>query len=54
MQNGVRVGRKPKLPDFQRKEALARQCNGETLAQTARSYTVKHIAANRCPSADQQ
>ena len=36
MQNGVRFGRKPKLSDFQRKEAAARRGNGETLAQIAR------------------
>jgi len=40
MQNGVRFGRKPKLSDFQRREALARRGNGETLAQIARSYAV--------------
>ena len=40
MQNGVRSGRKPKLSDFQRKEAMARRDNGETLAQIARSYAV--------------
>jgi DNA invertase Pin-like site-specific DNA recombinase len=38
--NGVRFGRKPKLSDFQRKEAAARRGNGETLAQIARSYAV--------------
>jgi DNA invertase Pin-like site-specific DNA recombinase len=37
---GVRFGRKPKLSDFQRKEAMARRGNGETLAQIARSYAV--------------
>jgi DNA invertase Pin-like site-specific DNA recombinase len=37
---GVRFGRKPKLSDFQRKEAAARRGNGETLAQIARSYAV--------------
>jgi hypothetical protein len=30
----------PKLSDFQRKEAMARRGNGETLAQIARSYAV--------------
>jgi hypothetical protein len=40
MQNGVRFGLKPKLSDFQRKEALARRGNGETLAQIAQSYAV--------------
>jgi DNA invertase Pin-like site-specific DNA recombinase len=38
--NGVRFGRKPKLSDFQRKEAVARRDNGETLAQIARSCAV--------------
>jgi DNA invertase Pin-like site-specific DNA recombinase len=38
--NGVRFGRKPKLSDFQRKEALQRRGDGETLAQIARSYAV--------------
>jgi DNA invertase Pin-like site-specific DNA recombinase len=37
---GVRFGRKPKLSDFQRKEAVGRRGNGETLAQIARSYAV--------------
>jgi DNA invertase Pin-like site-specific DNA recombinase len=37
---GIRFGRKPKLSDFQRKEALARRGAGETLAQIARSYAV--------------
>jgi DNA invertase Pin-like site-specific DNA recombinase len=37
---GIRFGRKPKLSDFQRKEAMARRGNGETLAQIARSYAV--------------
>jgi DNA invertase Pin-like site-specific DNA recombinase len=40
MQNGIRFGRKPKLSDFQRKEAMARRGNGETLAAIARSYAV--------------
>jgi DNA invertase Pin-like site-specific DNA recombinase len=40
MAAGIRFGRKPKLSDFQRKEAMARRGNGETLAQIARSYAV--------------
>ena len=40
MAAGIRFGRKPKLSDFQRKEAIARRGNGETLAQIARSYAV--------------
>ena len=39
---GVCFGRKPKLSDFQRKEALSRRGNGETLAQIARSYAVSY------------
>jgi DNA invertase Pin-like site-specific DNA recombinase len=37
---GVRFGRKPKLTDHQRKEAMSRRGNGETLAQIAQSYAV--------------
>jgi hypothetical protein len=40
MAAGIRFGRKPKLSDFQRKEALARRGAGETLAAIARSYAV--------------
>jgi hypothetical protein len=40
MAAGIRFGRKPKLSDFQRAEALKRRANGETLAQIARSYPV--------------
>jgi DNA invertase Pin-like site-specific DNA recombinase len=40
MANGVRFGRRPKLSDFQRKEAVQRRGAGETLAQIARSYAV--------------
>jgi DNA invertase Pin-like site-specific DNA recombinase len=38
--NGVKFGRKPKLSDFQRKEALKRRAAGETLAEIAKSYAV--------------
>jgi DNA invertase Pin-like site-specific DNA recombinase len=38
--NGVRFGRKPKLTDHQRREALSRRGAGETLAAIARSYAV--------------
>jgi len=44
---GVRFGRKPKLSDFQRKEALSRRGNGETLAQIARSYAVSVSTISR-------
>jgi hypothetical protein len=36
MANGVKFGRKRKLSEYQRKEALA----GETLASIAKSYAV--------------
>jgi hypothetical protein len=36
----VKFGRKPKLSDYQRKEALRRRANGETLAEIAKSYAV--------------
>jgi DNA invertase Pin-like site-specific DNA recombinase len=39
-ERGVRFGPKPKLSDFQRREALARRGNGETLAAIAKSYAV--------------
>ena len=38
---GVKFGRKPKLSDFQRKEALKRRAaGGETLEEIAKSYAV--------------
>jgi DNA invertase Pin-like site-specific DNA recombinase len=37
---GVKFGRKPKLSEFQRKEALKRRAAGETLAEIAKSYAV--------------
>jgi DNA invertase Pin-like site-specific DNA recombinase len=37
---GVRFGRKPKLSDFQRAEAIRRRAAGETLASIAKSYAV--------------
>jgi DNA invertase Pin-like site-specific DNA recombinase len=38
MAKGVKFGRKPKLSDFQRKEAIKRRAAGETLAEIAKSY----------------
>jgi DNA invertase Pin-like site-specific DNA recombinase len=40
MANGIKFGRKPKLSDFQRQEAVARRAAGETLAAIAKSYAV--------------
>jgi hypothetical protein len=38
---GVKFGRKPKLSDYQRREALKRHSAGETLASIAKSYAVE-------------
>jgi DNA invertase Pin-like site-specific DNA recombinase len=40
MAKGVKFGRKPKLSEYQRKEALKRRAAGETLAEIAKSYAV--------------
>jgi DNA invertase Pin-like site-specific DNA recombinase len=40
MAAGIRFGRKPKLTDHQRREAISRRAAGETLAAIARSYAV--------------
>jgi DNA invertase Pin-like site-specific DNA recombinase len=40
MAKGVKFGRRPKLSDYQRKEALRRRAAGETLAEIAKSYAV--------------
>src|SRR6478672_7502069 len=40
MANGIKFGRKPKLSDFQRQEAIKRRAAGETLAEIAKSYAV--------------
>jgi DNA invertase Pin-like site-specific DNA recombinase len=44
---GVRLGRKPKLTDHQRREALRRRDNGENVRQIARSYNVSHSTISR-------
>jgi DNA invertase Pin-like site-specific DNA recombinase len=40
MKEGVKFGRKPKLSDYQRHEAIKRRAAGETLASIAKSYAV--------------
>jgi hypothetical protein len=40
MAKGVRFGRRPKLSDYQRQEAIRRRNDGETLASIAKSYAV--------------
>ena len=37
---GVKFGRKPKLSEYQRKEAIKRRAAGETLGEIAKSYAV--------------
>src|SRR5215831_3394298 len=44
---GVRFGRKPKLSDYQMKEALERRANGESLADIGRSFGVSHSTISR-------
>lgn len=44
---GVKMGRKPKLTAHQRREALARREQGETLTAIARSYNVSHSTISR-------
>ena len=40
MAKGVKFGRKPKLSDYQRAEAIRRRAAGEALAEIAKSYAV--------------
>jgi DNA invertase Pin-like site-specific DNA recombinase len=40
MAKGIKFGRKPKLSDYQRQEAIRRRKAGETLASIAKSYAV--------------
>ena len=47
MSKGVRFGRKPKLTQHQRQEAIARRDAGETLAEIARSYNVDQSMISR-------
>jgi DNA invertase Pin-like site-specific DNA recombinase len=42
IERGVRFGRKPKLSEFQIREALARKEAGELLVDVGRSYGVSH------------
>lgn len=44
---GVKMGRKPKLTAHQRREALARREQGETVTAIARSYNVSHSTISR-------
>ena len=44
---GVRFGRKPKLSEYQVKEALVRRANGESLVDIGRSFGVSHSTISR-------
>jgi DNA invertase Pin-like site-specific DNA recombinase len=44
---GVRLGRRPKLTPYQKREALRRRANGEPLTEIARSYNVSHTTISR-------
>jgi DNA invertase Pin-like site-specific DNA recombinase len=47
MQNGVRFGRKPKLSQYQRAEAVRRRANYEVLAQIAKTFNVSTSTISR-------
>ena len=45
---GVKMGRKPKLNDHQKREAIRRRdIDGETVREIARSYNVSHSTISR-------
>jgi DNA invertase Pin-like site-specific DNA recombinase len=45
---GVKMGRKPKLTDHQKREAIKRRDHGEdTLAEIGKSYNVSHSTISR-------
>jgi DNA invertase Pin-like site-specific DNA recombinase len=46
---GVHLGRRPKLTPHQKREALSRRTNGESLTEIARSYNVSHSTISRLP-----
>lgn len=49
---GVKFGRKPKLSDYQRQDAIKRRAAGETLAEIAKSYAVDASMISWLPVAD--
>jgi DNA invertase Pin-like site-specific DNA recombinase len=46
-QRGVRMGRSPKLSDYQQAEALKRLAAGESCRAIAKSYRVHHATISR-------
>ena len=47
---GVKLGRKPKLPDHQKREAIRRCDAGETVREIARSYAVSRSTISKLHS----
>jgi DNA invertase Pin-like site-specific DNA recombinase len=47
---GVKLGRTPKLTPHQRREAIRRRANGETVRDIGRSYNVSHSTISRLSS----
>jgi DNA invertase Pin-like site-specific DNA recombinase len=44
---GVKMGRRPKLTDLQKREALKRRDAGEPMREIARTYNVSHSTISR-------
>src|SRR4051794_15834181 len=47
---GVKLGRKPKLTEHQKREAIRRRDHGEPVREIARSYNVSHSTISRLSS----
>jgi DNA invertase Pin-like site-specific DNA recombinase len=47
---GVKMGRKPKLTDHQKREAIKRRDHGEAVREIARTYAVSHSTISRLQS----
>jgi hypothetical protein len=54
MANVKKFGRKPKLSEYQRQEAIKRRAAGETLASIAKSYAVNISMISRCSGSPTQ
>ena len=54
MKAGIKFGRKPKLSEYQRKEAIKRRAAGETLAEIAKSYAVDISMISRLAPGDRK
>jgi IS30 family transposase len=46
----VKLGRKPKLTDHQRREAVKRRDAGEPVREIARMFNVSHSTISRLPA----